>query len=94
MPASRGGKLKTLLQGLAVGAALMPPLATAHLWVGNTLLWASVVVAVISGLQYLLGGRDGGHRPWHDGRPGGPAAPACRPAVRPDAEPPTDRRVR
>ena len=57
VPASKGGKLKTLLQGLAVGAAVMPPLATAHPLVADTLLWASVVVAVLSGLQYLVAGR-------------------------------------
>ena len=57
VPASRGGKLKTLLQGLAIGAAVMPPLATAHEWVADALLWASVVVAVLSGLQYLFAGR-------------------------------------
>jgi CDP-diacylglycerol--glycerol-3-phosphate 3-phosphatidyltransferase len=57
LPASRGGKLKTLLQGLAVAAAVMPPLATAYAWVGNILLWASVVVAVLSAVQYLWAGR-------------------------------------
>ena len=57
VPASRGGKLKTLLQGLAVGAAVLPPLALAHQWVADTLLWASVVVAVVSGVQYLVAGR-------------------------------------
>ena len=57
LPASRGGKLKTLLQGLAVAAAVMPPLATAHAGVGNALLWASVVVAVWSAGQYLWAGR-------------------------------------
>jgi CDP-diacylglycerol---glycerol-3-phosphate 3-phosphatidyltransferase len=57
VPASRGGKLKTLLQGLAVGAAVLPPLATSHLWVADVLLWASVVVAVVSGAQYLVAGR-------------------------------------
>jgi CDP-diacylglycerol--glycerol-3-phosphate 3-phosphatidyltransferase len=57
VPASRGGKLKTLLQGLAVGAAVMPPLATAHMWVADVLLWAAVVVAVLSGVQYLVAGR-------------------------------------
>ncbi|MGZ4726767.1 MAG: CDP-alcohol phosphatidyltransferase family protein [Acidimicrobiales bacterium] len=57
LPASRGGKLKTLLQGLAVAAAIMPPMATAYAWIGNTLLWASVVVAVLSALQYLWAGR-------------------------------------
>ncbi|MEI7592827.1 MAG: CDP-alcohol phosphatidyltransferase family protein [Actinomycetes bacterium] len=57
LPASRGGKLKTLLQSLAVGAAVMPPLATAHVWIGNSLLWASVVVAVLSAGQYVWAGR-------------------------------------
>ena len=57
LPASRGGKLKTLLQGLAIAAAVMPPLATAHAWVANSLLWASVVVAVVSAGQYLWAGR-------------------------------------
>ena len=70
LPASRGGKLKTLLQGLAIGAAIMPPLATAHAWVGDVLLWASVVVAVLSGGQYLWAGRAGattsGSAPDHD----------------------------
>ena len=70
LPASRGGKLKTLLQGLAVGAAVMPPLATAHAGVGNVLLWASVVVAVWSAGQYLWDGRSaattGGSAPGHD----------------------------
>ena len=70
LPASRGGKLKTLLQGLAIGAAIMPPLATAHAWVGDVLLWASVVVAVLSGGQYLWAGRaaatTSGSAPDHD----------------------------
>src|SRR6185369_5704513 len=58
LPASRGGKLKTLLQALAVGAALVPPLAGAgSTWVADWLLWASVVVAVGSALQYLWAGR-------------------------------------
>ena len=57
VPASRGGKLKTLLQGLAIAAAVLPPLAQAHLWVADVLLWASVVVTVLSGLHYLVAGR-------------------------------------
>jgi len=57
LPASRGGKLKTLLQGLAIGAAVMPPLAVAHAGIGNLLLWASLVVAVWSAGQYLWDGR-------------------------------------
>src|SRR5262249_25648841 len=58
LPASKGGKLKTLLQSLAIGAALLPPIATAQAWIADTLLWASVVVAVWSAAQYLWAGRD------------------------------------
>jgi CDP-diacylglycerol---glycerol-3-phosphate 3-phosphatidyltransferase len=57
VPASQAGKLKTLLQGLAIGAAVLPPLATAHLWVADALLWAAVVVTIVSGLQYVFAGR-------------------------------------
>jgi len=58
LPASRGGKVKTLLQGLAIAAAVMPTLATSdNLWVANVLLWASVVVALFSAAQYLWDGR-------------------------------------
>ena len=52
IPASRGGKLKTLLQGLAIGLYLLPlsgVLATGRAWV----MTAAVVVTVVTGVDYV-----------------------------------------
>ena len=52
IPASRGGKLKTLTQGMAVGMyvlALTGPLATLRCWV----MAAAVVLTVVTGLDYV-----------------------------------------
>ena len=52
IPASRGGKLKTVLQGLAIGCYLLPltgPLATAR--VG--LMAAAVAVTLVTGADYV-----------------------------------------
>lgn len=56
VPARPTAKVKTLLQTLAVGAALMPWLAPFS-WIANALLWAAVFMAVFSGYQYLRDGR-------------------------------------
>jgi CDP-diacylglycerol--glycerol-3-phosphate 3-phosphatidyltransferase len=52
VPASRIAKLKTLTQQLSVGFALAPLTADAK-WLWNGLLWISVVLALISGGQYM-----------------------------------------
>lgn len=52
IPASRGGKMKTLTQGVAVGMyvlALTGPLATLRAWV----MAAAVVLTVVTGLDYV-----------------------------------------
>ena len=52
IPASRGGKLKTLAQGTAAGMyvlALTGPLATLRFWV----MMAAVVLTVVTGLDYV-----------------------------------------
>ncbi|MGW4549178.1 CDP-diacylglycerol--glycerol-3-phosphate 3-phosphatidyltransferase [Streptomyces violaceorubidus] len=52
IPASRGGKLKTLTQGIAVGMyvlALTGPLATLRFWV----MAVAVVLTVATGLDYV-----------------------------------------
>ena len=52
IPASRGGKLKTLAQGIAVGMyvlALTGPLATLRWWV----MAVAVVLTVVTGLDYV-----------------------------------------
>ena len=53
IPASRGGKLKTLLQGLAIGLYVLPlrgVFATARWW----LMAAALVVTVVTGADYVL----------------------------------------
>ena len=53
IPASRLGKYKTLAQQLAVGFALLPWTAVDATWLWSGLLWVAVVLAVVSGAQYL-----------------------------------------
>lgn len=53
MPASRGGKLKTLLQSLAIGLLVLPTegwLTTGALWV----MGVAVLVTVATGVDYVL----------------------------------------
>jgi CDP-diacylglycerol---glycerol-3-phosphate 3-phosphatidyltransferase len=59
VPASRLAKLKTLFQQLAVGFALLPLTALDATWVWSIFLWGAVVLALVSGAQYLLAARSG-----------------------------------
>ena len=54
VPASRMAKHKTLTQQLAVGFALLPLTALDAKWLWNGFLWLAVVLAVVSGAQYLF----------------------------------------
>lgn len=58
MAASRGGKLKTMLQALALGVFIMPieVLPLAPLWgaIAWILLAVAVIVTVVTGIDYLL----------------------------------------
>lgn len=55
IPARPSAKAKTFVQTLAVGFAIAP--ATEDItWIADTLLWVSVVLAVVSGVQYFLDG--------------------------------------
>jgi CDP-diacylglycerol--glycerol-3-phosphate 3-phosphatidyltransferase len=56
VPARNTAKVKTFLQTLAVGAALLPVTAP-YWWIANALLWAAVFMALVSGFQYLRDGR-------------------------------------
>ncbi len=56
MPASRGGKLKTVLQTLALGLLLMPlgaVLGDWWPWAGWVAMGAALVVTVVTGLDYV-----------------------------------------
>ncbi|MDH3683115.1 MAG: CDP-alcohol phosphatidyltransferase family protein [Acidimicrobiia bacterium] len=57
IPARRSAKYKTLVQGVALAAALCPPLDP-HPWVADGLLWLAVGFTLVSGAQYVLDGHD------------------------------------
>ncbi|MGN6523217.1 MAG: CDP-diacylglycerol--glycerol-3-phosphate 3-phosphatidyltransferase [Actinomycetes bacterium] len=53
IPASRGGKAKTLLQGLAIGLYVLP---LSGIWQGIAvvLMVAAIVLTVVTGIDYVL----------------------------------------
>lgn len=58
MPASRGGKLKTVLQSVAIPILLLPldHLPTFVGWVGTVAMGAALVVTLATGVDYALQG--------------------------------------
>lgn len=56
IPARTTAKFKTLLQDLAIGLCLAPPLAT-HQAVLSTAIWVATAMTLFTGAQYLLDGR-------------------------------------
>lgn len=63
IPASRGGKLKTLVQGIAIGLLVLP---LAGWWLGfaHVLMLIAVALTVITGLDYVVSAvRDARLRP-------------------------------
>lgn len=53
IPASRGGKLKTGLQAMAIGLFVLP-LPTAFDLLENTVMGAAVVVTLVTGVDYVV----------------------------------------
>jgi CDP-diacylglycerol--glycerol-3-phosphate 3-phosphatidyltransferase len=74
VPARPLAKMKTAAQDAAVGFILLPATGLHDRWIGQSLLWLSVALALISGAQYLLDSR----RPV--------SAPIVAPAVEAHAE--------
>ncbi|MFY0407705.1 CDP-diacylglycerol--glycerol-3-phosphate 3-phosphatidyltransferase [Solicola sp. PLA-1-18] len=60
MPASRGGKIKTTLQSVALGGYLLPfelwggTLSTILLWVTHVAMVLAVVVTVVTAVDYVM----------------------------------------
>jgi CDP-diacylglycerol--glycerol-3-phosphate 3-phosphatidyltransferase len=58
MPAGRGGKLKTMLQTIALAALTFPlwvlPLSDVWLLAAHTILGAALVVTVVTGIDYVF----------------------------------------
>lgn len=57
IPARGWAKVKTVVQDVAVGFALLPITSEDERWVANAWLWGAVVLALVTGAQYLLDGR-------------------------------------
>ena len=57
VPARPLAKAKTAFQDAAVGLILIPATGLHDLWIGHTVLWISVALALVSGGQYLLDSR-------------------------------------
>ncbi|MDQ2729924.1 MAG: CDP-diacylglycerol--glycerol-3-phosphate 3-phosphatidyltransferase [Actinomycetota bacterium] len=57
VPARPLGKAKTAAQDVAIAFLLLPVTGVGHAWLGRDLLWVAVVLAVVSGAQYLLDSR-------------------------------------
>lgn len=53
IPASRGGKLKTLVQAVAIGLFILP-LAGAWLSSAWVIMWAALVLTVVTGVDYVV----------------------------------------
>lgn len=51
IPASRGGKLKTLLQSVGIGLLVLPLNGVWHT-IAMVIMWAAVVVTVVTGVDY------------------------------------------
>ena len=56
VPASYWAKVKTVVQAVAVGLALLPPVAEDHAWLASTALWVAVALTLVTGAQYLVEG--------------------------------------
>ena len=53
IPASRGGKLKTLVQSVAIGLFVLP-LGGTWLTCAWVFMWAAIVLTVLTGVDYLV----------------------------------------
>jgi CDP-diacylglycerol---glycerol-3-phosphate 3-phosphatidyltransferase len=63
IPASRGGKLKTLVQAVAIGLFVLP-LSGAWLSGAWVVMWTAVVLTVVTGVDYVVSAiRDSRARP-------------------------------
>ncbi|MCX2932225.1 CDP-diacylglycerol--glycerol-3-phosphate 3-phosphatidyltransferase [Mycobacterium sp. CVI_P3] len=56
IPASRGGKLKTLVQAVAIGLFVLPLHSWPPVWltVAWVIMWAAIALTVITGIDYVV----------------------------------------
>jgi len=53
IPASRGGKLKTLVQAVAIGLFILPLAGVWH-GVAWVVMWFAIVLTVVTGVEYVV----------------------------------------
>ncbi|MEO6700499.1 MAG: CDP-diacylglycerol--glycerol-3-phosphate 3-phosphatidyltransferase [Jatrophihabitantaceae bacterium] len=53
MPASRGGKLKTLVQAIAIGLLVLPLSGGWHA-AASTVMWVAVLLTLVTGVDYVF----------------------------------------
>lgn len=56
VPARFWAKVKTVVQAVAVGAALFPPFVDGPDWIVPSILWLATALTVVTGVQYVLEG--------------------------------------
>lgn len=56
IPASRGGKLKTLVQAIAIGLFILPLHSWPPIWstVAWAVMWVAIALTVVTGLDYVI----------------------------------------
>jgi CDP-diacylglycerol--glycerol-3-phosphate 3-phosphatidyltransferase len=57
IPARPTAKLKTLVQDVVIGVALLPPVGLHHVGIVRDLLWVAVALTLFTGLEYARDGR-------------------------------------
>jgi CDP-diacylglycerol---glycerol-3-phosphate 3-phosphatidyltransferase len=62
IPARKSAKLKTLVQDLAIGSVIIPPLAHQHT-LQVAMIWFACALTLYTGAEYLLDGRRALRRP-------------------------------
>lgn len=56
VPARFWAKVKTVVQAVAVGLALLPVMGDGHGWLATGVLWIAVGLTLVTGAQYLVEG--------------------------------------
>jgi CDP-diacylglycerol--glycerol-3-phosphate 3-phosphatidyltransferase len=62
IPARKSAKVKTLVQDVAIGVVIIPPLAHQHS-LQVAVIWFACALTLFTGAQYMLDGRREMHRP-------------------------------
>ena len=56
VPARYAAKVKTVVQEVAIGFALLPPAMEHASWIATTVLWVAVALTVYTGISYVTDG--------------------------------------